>query len=340
MMSAMKLLATLLIGTALLSAQSKNLEIYWIDVEGGGATLIVAPGGESLLVDTGNPAPDDRDAKRIFAAAKKAGLTKIDYLLTTHFHADHVGGVAALAKMIPISHFLDHGDSIEQTGFGAGLWTAYTTTAAGKRITLKPGDKLPVKGLDAVVVSSNGATLAAPIARATANPFCALTETKPPDTTENQRSLGFLLTFGKFRFLDVGDLTWDKEVELSCPINKLGEVSLMQATHHGFFRDFSGAPAQVWGVKPQVMVVNNGAHKGWQSSAWDTTAQVAGIEGVWQLHRAVDSDAAHNTTADMIANDAETKDCTGNWIQASIARDGKFTITNGRNGYSRTYSAR
>jgi competence protein ComEC len=321
-------------------AQSGSLQIYWVDVEGGGATLIVSPSGESLLVDTGNPAPDDRDAKRILAAAQKAGLKKIDYLLTTHFHGDHVGGVVALAKLIPIGKYLDHGDSIETAGRAGDLFQAYAKLAEGKRTTMKPGDKLPLKGLDAVVVSSNGATLGTPLARAGVNAFCAQTETHAADTTENQRSLGFLLTFNKFKFLDVGDLTWDKETELACPINKLGEVTLMQATHHGFVRDQSGAQAHVWAVKPQVMVVNNGPHKGWQASAWDTTAQVAGIEGVWQVHKALDNDATRNVAADMIANTEETPDCKGFWIQAVVAKDGKFTVTNGRNGFSKSYVAR
>jgi beta-lactamase superfamily II metal-dependent hydrolase len=323
---------------ALASAQSRNLDIYWIDVEGGAATLIVTPGGQSLLVDTGNPVADDRDAKRILEAAKMAGLMKIDYLLTTHFHGDHVGGVAALAKMISIGAFLDHGDTIETQN--PQLFEAYKAASAGKRMTMKPGDRLPLKGLEAVVVASNGATIAKPINGGGANPFCQGAEQKPADTTENQRSLGFLLTYGKFKFLDVGDLTWDKEMELACPANKLGAVTLMQATHHGFVRDFSGAPAHVLALKPQVVVVNNGPRKGLHPAAWDTIAKIQGLEGVWQGHLSVASDAAHNTNPDMIANMEETAACTGHWLKASIARDGKFTLTNGRNGFSKTYTAR
>src|SRR5579864_6606839 len=147
------LIIALALLTSALTASARNLEIYWIDVEGGGATLIVTPQGQSLLVDTGNPTPDDRDAKRIFEATKQAGLKKIDYLLITHFHGDHVGGVPALAKMIPIEHFLDHGDSVETENLERRtVWEAYKAVAAGKRTTLKPGDKLPVKGLDALVV--------------------------------------------------------------------------------------------------------------------------------------------------------------------------------------------
>jgi beta-lactamase superfamily II metal-dependent hydrolase len=332
-----------LAAAAALLAQSKNLDIYWIDVEGGGSTLIVTPEGQSLLVDTGNPTPDDRDAKRELEAAHLAGLKKIDYLLITHYHGDHVGGVPALSKMIPIDHYLDHGDSIEAGGRGgAKLWADYQAASAGKRTTLKPGDKLPLKGVDGVVVSSNGQVIDKPVRGAASgpNPFCQGAETKPNDTTENQRSLGFLLTWGKFRFLDVGDLTWDKEMELACPVNKLGTITLMQATHHGFFNDFSGAPALVLALKPQVVVVNNGPRKGWQPSAWDLVQKIQGLEGVWQGHLALGSDAAHNTDPQMIGNLEATEQCQGHWLKASVSKDGKFTVTNSRTGYSKMYASR
>src|SRR5258708_13826436 len=252
--------------------------IYWIDVGGGAATLIVTPDGQSLLADTGNPGNGDRDAKRIFEVAQKAGLKKIDFLLTTHFHSDHVGGAPALAKLIEIDRFLDHGDSIEtDSPQGALVWEAYKAIATGKRTILKPGDKLPLKGVDGLVVASNGQTLDKAVKGGGENALCKDAQQKDPDKTENQRSLGFLLTYGKFKFLDLGDLTWDKEMELSCPMNKLGTVTLMQATHHGFFGDFSGAPAHVWALKPQVSVVNNGPQKGWQPSPCQTVSKLQRI---------------------------------------------------------------
>jgi beta-lactamase superfamily II metal-dependent hydrolase len=326
---------------ALLHAQSRTLDIYWIDVEGGAAPLIVTPSGQSLLVDTGNGTPDDRDAKRIYEAAQQAGLKRIDYVLTTHFHGDHVGGLAALSKMISIDRFFDHGDSIE-TGSrgGAQIWETYTSVTSGKRTTMKSGDKLPLQGVDATIVSSNGQTLTSPINGGGPNALCQGAQQKPADTTENQRSLGFLLTFGKFKFLDVGDLTWDKEMELACPLNKLGTVTLMQATHHGFFNDFSGAPAHVLVLKPQIVLVNNGPRKGWQPSAWDLVSKIDGLEGIWQGHQALGSDSAHNTKPEMIANLEPTSECQGHWIKASVQADGRFTITNGRTGFSKTYTAR
>jgi competence protein ComEC len=334
-----------LAGAALSQAPSRNLDIYWIDVEGGAATLILTPAGQSLLVDTGNPSPEDRDAKRIYEVAQQAGLKKIDFLLITHFHGDHVGGVPALAKLIPIGRFLDHGDSIETgTPNGAQLWNAYKAVAADKRTILKPGDKLPLKGVEAVVVSSNGEVLNKPVNHnnggGASNPFCQDAKQKDPDKTENQRSAGFLLTYGKFRFLDLGDLTWDKEMELACPVNKLGTVTLFQATHHGFVNDYSGAPAHVWAIKPQVVVVNDGPRKGLQPSAWDTIQKIQGLEDVWQVHLALASDKAHNTGEDQIANLEPTNECQGHWLKASVARDGKFTLTNSRNGFSKTYTSR
>ena len=335
-------LFAILICALALTAQARNLEIYWVDVEGGGSTLIVSPEGTSLLVDTGNPTPDDRDAKRIFQAAQKAGLKKIDYLLITHFHGDHVGGVPALAKMIPIEHFLDHGDSVEtENPERRTVWEAYKAVATGKRTTLKPGDKLPVKGLDALVISSNGQIISAPVkGGGTMNPNCAGAQQKPVDKTENQRSAGFLLTYGKFKFLDLGDLTWDVEMQLACPVNKLGTVTLFQATHHGFVNDYSGAPALVLALKPQVVVVNNGPTKGWQNSAWETVAKIPGLEDVWQIHRAMGPNHDHNVKPEQIANLESTAECKGRGLMASVTSDGKVTVTNERTGFSKTYMAR
>src|SRR5580658_5013386 len=171
-----------------LSAQSGNLQIVWTDVEGGGATLIVTPSGQSLLVDTGFP-QDDRDAKRIFAAAQAAGLKKIDILWITHFHLDHVGGVPALAKLIPIDKFYDHGDSIEaNTPQGAQLYSDYKAVAQGKRVLVKPGDKIPLKGVDITAVSAAGQVISKPINGGGPNDFCKDAQQKPEDKTENGQS--------------------------------------------------------------------------------------------------------------------------------------------------------
>lgn len=325
-----------LLTAATLSAQ-KTLDIYWIDAEGGAATLIVTPSGESLLADTGNPG--DRDAQRIYdVATKQAHLTKIDTVLTTHFHSDHVGGAPALAKLIPIGSYIDHGDSVEtQNPSDAKRWEAYKIIAAGHRKSLAVGDKLPLTGVKIDIVSSNGDVLSK---GGEANSYCASAVKKDPDPTENGRSLGFKLTYGKFTFLDLGDLTWNKELELACPENHLGHVTLFQATHHGFFNDNSGAPAHVWSIQPQVVIVNNGPHKGLGANAWDTIAKIPGLEDTWQVHLSLATDAAHNTSEQQIANSEPTPQCKGNFLKASVSRDGKYTITNSRNNFSKSYAAR
>ena len=335
------MLLMLLMAGMVLTAQTRNLNIYWIDVEGGAATLIVTPEGQSLLVDTGWAMPDDRDAKRIFQVAQKASLKKIDYVVITHYHGDHVGGVPALAKLIPVDRFMDHGESVEAQHPRWGKdWEAYKAATTGKRTILKPGDKLPLKGVDALVVSADAQTLAAPVKGAGgANPFCEGAQNKPADKTENQRSVGLLLTYRGFKFLDLGDLTWDIEMQLACPVNKLGTVTLLQATHHGFTNDASGAPAQILPLKPRLVVVNNDKTKGWHNAAWDTVAKIEGLEDVWQVHQAVGPNRDHNVKPDQIANLDVTPD-EGHWLMASVSADGKITITNERTGFSKTYAAR
>jgi competence protein ComEC len=335
---------------SLVAATPGTLDIYWIDVEGGGATLIVTPSGESLLTDTGNPG--ERDPGRIVeVATKQAGLKKLDYLLITHFDGDHVGGASAVAKMIPVSHFLDHGDTISTVARDLQIFDSYKAAAEGKRQSLKPGDKVPLKGVSMEIITSNGEVLAKPLPGGGPNPLCAGAQNKPSDETENRRTMGFLISLGKFKFLDLGDLTWETEMQLACPVNKVGTVTLFQATHHGFFGDRSGAPAFVGAIKPQILVVNNGATKGWHPGAWNTMAAIPGVDAIWQVHLAVNSDKDHNTKEDRIANleappagrgpgaPAAGTD-KGYWIKASVNRNGSFTITNSRNSHSETYKAR
>ena len=350
------LLAFLLASAGTLSAQSTNLEMYWVDVEGGAATLIVSPSGESMLIDTGFPV-DDRDAKRIYAATQLAGLKKIDHLLISHYHGDHVGGLAALVKMIPVGRFYDHGDGIEEANL---QWlNSYKTASAGKRTIVKPGDEIPFKGVRVLVVASDQHVLAKPVNGGGPNPLCENAEQKAPVTPENQRTVGVLMTYNKFKYLNLIDLDWEKDMELACPVNKLGTVTLYQTSRHGSL-DGAGSPPFLGAVKPQVVVVNNGPRKGlgqvdppksvtppgqktapWEKNSYLRLAKIPGIEGIWQGHLSLlDSDPQHNTSPDMIANVEETKDCKGNWIKASVARDGKFTVTNGRNGFSKTYTAR
>ena len=322
-----------------------SLQIYFVDVEGGAATLIVSPGGQSLLADAGSMVPGDRDAERIFEVTKLAGLTKLDYVLTTHFDSDHVGGTPALAKLIPVAKFLDHGDSIETSAArDMARWQAYLSVAGGKRMTMKPGDRIPLKGVQITVASSNAEVLAKPINGGKSDAAaCKDAEHKKPDVSENERSLGFLLTYGKFKFLDLGDLTWEKEMELTCPVNKLGKVTLYQPTWHGFFNDASGPPAHVTAVQPRVAIVNNGPRKGIATSAlYERLSKAPGIEGIWQLHKSLinEEDKGHNTSEEMIANLDPTPQCQGHWVKVTVESNGRFTVTNSRNNFSKTYMAR
>ncbi len=321
--------------------RAQNLNIYWIDVEGGAATLIVSPRGQSLLVDTGWRRDDNRDPKRIYeVATKQAGLKKIDNLLITHFHMDHVGGAAGLAKLIPIDKYLDHGDRVEtRPGADAENWTAYQTLSAGKRTILKPGDKIPLSGLDVLVVASDGERLSRPVNGGGRNEvLCRDARLKEKDATENARSAGFLLTFGKFQFLDLGDLTWNKENDLACPQNLLGQIDLLQVTHHGM--DMSGAPQHIWALRPHIAVINNGPRKGGTPVVFDVLKKSPGITDIWQVHRALAADEAHNTTEPLTANLEPEDQCKGNWLKATVEPGGKYTLTNSRTGFQKNYLAK
>jgi beta-lactamase superfamily II metal-dependent hydrolase len=325
-------------GAALLPA-AKNLEIYLIDVEGGQATLFVAPSGESMLVDTGWSGNNSRDAGRIAAAAKHAGVKQIDFLLVTHFHEDHVGGVPQLARKLPIKNFIDHGESVEHDQRAKELYAAYVEyRAKGNHILAKPGVTIPIKGLDVKVLTADGDEIDSPLPGAgQANPLCAADRLKAPDATENARSVGTMITFGSFRALDMGDLTWNKEHELMCPNNKVGTVDLYIVSHHG--SDLSGSPAFVQGIHPRVAIMDNGARKGGSPSVWQTIHGSPGLEDIWQLHYAVAGGKDNNTPDTFIANTDEAGD-QGNWIHVSVHPDGSFTVNNTRNKYSKTYGPR
>src|SRR4051812_22356025 len=308
-----KLLVLSLLTVGVMFGASKNLEIYWIDAEGGAATLIVSPSGESMLVDTANRTQDDRDAKRIFATAQKAGLTKIDYLVTTHFHGDHIGALPALAKLIPIGMYLDHGDSVELNRPNvAAQYKAYTDMAGEHRKILKAGDKLPLKGVDAQVIMSAGSGIAKALKGAGAkNAACAdFKEHGPEPDPDNDQSVGFLLKFGKFDFIDMGDLTWNYEQKLVCPNNLIGTVDVYQTTHHGL--DRSNSPQFIWAIKPTVAVMNNGPRKGGQASVFETLRKSRGLEDVWQGHLALGTAKEINSDEKMIANLGTSAECKGN----------------------------
>jgi len=341
-MLAKLVLVPALLTAGILPAASRNLEIYWIDAEGGAATLIVAPGGQSLLVDTANRVPDDRDAKRILAAAQQAGLKKIDFLITTHFHGDHIGAMEALSKMIPIGMYMDHGESVEiSRPQVAAAYKAYVERSQGKRKILQAGDRIPLKGVEIQVVMS----AAKPIAHALkgGGPNAALCRDRkdraaPEPDPDNDQSVGFLLKFGKFKFLDLGDLTWNYEKALICPDNLIGTVDLYQTTHHGL--DRSNSPQFVWSIRPTVAVMNNGPRKGGPPSVFETLRKSPGLQDIWQGHLALGAPKEVNTDEKMIANLEPTAECKGNLLRASVAPDGKYTLINTRTGFSKTYASK
>jgi competence protein ComEC len=318
---------------------ARTLDIYFIDVEGGQSTLFVTPAGESLLVDTGY-ATDGRDSGRILAAARDAGVKQIDSLLMTHFHQDHDGGVVELSTKIPIRTFIDHGDLVRSPEALAeerwpGVSAAYAAYAAVRskatHVEPKPGERLPLKGLDAVFVSSATATIAKPVAGAgQPNPACGASAPPAQERLENPRSTGFHLRFGSFRFVDLGDLTGPPLFALLCPTNLLGPIDLYLVPHHG--GPDATYPA-TFAVKPRVAIVNNGATKGGSPEGFAALHGVQGLLDVWQLHRSQLA-GARNFADDRIANLDES---TAHWIKASASEDGSFTVTNGRTGVTKKY---
>lgn len=315
---------------------AKTLDIYFIDVEGGQATLIVTPSKQSLLVDAGWPGFNKRDAERIKAAAKSAGIKHIDYLAVTHYHNDHVGGVPQIVAMLPVKNFIDHGPNNETNKGAKELSEAYDEVVkTGNHMVMKPGDKIPLKGLDITVVAANGEHIGSALAGAgAANPLCAAAPKFPEDKSENARSLGFVLNFGKFRFIDLGDLTSAKELNLVCPNNLLGTVDVYLTTHHGL--DASNAKAIVYALHPRVAIMNNGAKKGGVPAAWKAIKDSAGLEDLWQVHFAIAGGKESNVPEPMIANIEENDE--GKALKLSASEDGSFTVTNTRNKYSKTYA--
>jgi competence protein ComEC len=331
------------------AAQSGGtLKIYFIDVEGGQSTLLVTPSGQSLLVDTGwagDGSPDakpgdpakSRDARRIVAAARNAGIQQIDYLLLTHFHPDHDGGMVELSQLLPIRHFIDHGTLAPGAMADAQYKAAYEAFMAVRNKAPhsepKPGDRLPLKDVDAVVVSSAGSTITAAVAGAgSVNSACGSSAMPARDPFENPRSTGFVLTFGKFRFLDVGDLSGQPLFDLACPKSLVGAVDVYLVAHHGG-PDVSD-PATFAAFRPRVAIMNNGLKKGGAPETYETLHHVSGLEDVWQLHRS-EASGDKNFAPARIANLDES---TANWIKLSAKADGTFKVTNGRTGESKDYA--
>ena len=362
-------LSVLLLAAASPIAQtgaSKTLDIYVVDVEGGNATLFVSPSGSSALIDSGNGgAAAARDADRIMAAVKEAGLTHIDNLITTHWHGDHFGGMGELASRIPIRNFVDHGGNVQPAAAADEfVEKVYPSLYAKSKHTIaKPGDKIAVAGLDWRVVSAAGQTIKTPLSGGgRPNPYCASFRPQDVDKSENAQSVGSVIAFGKFRTVHLGDVTWNKEFELMCPSNPIGTVDLFVVSHHG--QAISNSEVLVHALAPRVAIINNGTRKGGQPDAMRILHSSPGLEGVWQLHFSLLSGQEYTVPGLFIANPVDDPQAampvaalpapqpgpgtppppahngTAYWIKVSAQTDGSFTVTNSRNHFSKTYRAR
>jgi competence protein ComEC len=319
---------TLLLALSATANAAKTLDMYFIDVEGGQATLIVSPSGQAMLIDTGYAGNSGRDADRIAAAAKAAGVKRIDILLITHHHDDHVGGVANLLEHLRVVTFLDKGPDVEDGRYPVPYERAF---ASGQHKTIAAGDKIPVKGLDVTVMTAAGKVIAR---KGDANRYCAGLAPREGESGENPQSAGVLIAFGKFRFFDPGDIIWNEELALECPNNKAGKVDLYLTAHHATHV----SPRSVYGLAPRVIVMNNGPRKGGAPEGWKTVKSSPGLEDLWQLHFAVGNGKEANVPDDFIANVDER--CQGLYLKVSASVDGSFTVFNPRNNHVKTYAAK
>jgi competence protein ComEC len=312
---------------------SGTLRFFFVDSEGGQSTVLQLPNGQVLVIDTGNPGM--RDGDRMLAVLQgELGATEIDYLLTTHYDGDHVGGVTYLAARLGIGKFFDHG--------ATNAPASYTALAnAGTRRSLAVGDVLELGGVSLEVVSAGGAVLAAPLAGAgLPNPFCEGAQATLPNDPidENVNSVGVVVRFGNFDFLDLGDLLWPREHELACPSNLIGSIDLYLTTHHGLTR--SGAPQLVRAIQPLAAIMNNGPRKGGGGSTWNTLTLAPGGENVWQVHRAVAAPEAQNAPPDQIANLDEGQADAAQFLAVEVESSGDFRVINPRTSFSKAYTSR
>jgi competence protein ComEC len=358
------LLATAVL-TPVVSAQTaaKGLEIYVVDVEGGNATLFVAPNKESLLIDTGNAGPTaaKRDAGRIEDAIKDAGLQQIDHLIITHWHGDHFGGLAELAAKVPIREYIDHGPNVQPGELADNFLkdTYPQLIAKAKHTVAKPGDRIAMTGLDIRVVASANQMIKTPLPGAgKPNPYCASFKAADANA-EDPQSVAIHVTFGKFRTAHLGDLSKNEEFKLMCPNNLLGTVDLFLGLHHGV--GSSNSLVMVHALRPRVAIMNNGTRKGGDPETMQTIHSSPGLEDLWQLHFSTLSGQEYTVPGMFIANETDNPspmpvapaaapapgpnappppahEGKAYWIKVSAQKDGSFTVTNQRNGFSKTYT--
>jgi len=366
-------LSALALFVAIPSAQTaRTLTVYVIDVEGGNSGLYVSPSGESVLIDSGNGgAGAARDADRIMAAVKDAGLKQIDNLITTHYHGDHVGGLIELAKRVQIANFIDHGANVQPGPQIDPILQQYAELyAKAKHTVVKPGDKIAVAGLDWRIVSAAGQVLKTPLPGAgAANRYCASFKRHevnpvsgaPVGNTEDEQSVGSQIVFGKFRSLYLGDFTWNEEFDLMCPVNRVGTEDLFVVSRHG--QASSNSEVLVHAIQPRVIIMNNGIRKGGQPDAMKVFLSSPRLENLWQIHFSQLSGQEYTVPGMFIANPTDdqqaalqvapmppppqgqgqqapavpTHNGVAYYFKVSAQQDGTFTVTNSRNGFSKVY---
>ncbi len=344
------------------AAAQGTLDIYLIDVEGGGATLFVTPQGESLLIDTGNGGENAaRDAGRIMDAVRDAGLGAIDHLVTTHWHGDHYGAMQEVAGRVPVRHYIDHGPTVESSASAtAFLDSIYPRLyGAARRTTVVPGDRIPLTGVDVTVLTSGKRVIDRAVSGGGApNPYCADFEPGAEDEGENAQSVGIVLQLGAFRALHLGDLTVNTEFDLMCPTNPIGTVDLWVVSHHG--QPISNAQVLVHAIEPRVALMNNGTRKGGQPEAMRVIHSAPGLEDLWQLHFSLLSGQEYTVPGLFIANVVDGQEPAipiapltpsggrgappppahngrAYWLKVSAQADGTFSVTNARNGFAKVY---
>lgn len=325
------------------SSDAQQLSIYWIDVEGGAATLLVTPAGESVLFDTGDPG--ERDAGRIHKVATEiAGLKQIDHLVTTHFHSDHFGGAAPLAELMPIIHIHDKGipDSLPEDADFSNRIQPYRNIQAQERHLIKPGYQLPIKknqGNQELTIRFLGADrIFVPVRNANEPGIgCGEVDPKAQDNSDNGNSTAFVMKYGQFKFFHGADLTWNVEETLVCPENLPGEVDLFQVNHHGL--DQSNHPALVSNLSPTVTVMNNGTRKGCGPATVTTLRNTPSIKTMYQVHKNIREDSEYNTDDEFIANLEEA--CKAHYIKLTVAPDGQtYTVSIPGRGHEATYQTK
>jgi beta-lactamase superfamily II metal-dependent hydrolase len=357
------LLVSVLIGFYATEASTQDFEIYLIDVEGGGATLFVSPAGQTLLIDTGNGGQQAaRDAGRIISAMRDAGVSEINYLVTTHWHGDHYGAMQELASQVPVQHFIDHGPSVESNDVVAEFLnnTYRTLVEAAEHTVVTPGDRIPLESIDVRVITAANQVISQPLqGGGVANSYCSDFTRQQEDKGENAQSVGIIAQFGAFRVLHLGDLTANTEFELMCPSNPIGTVDLFVVTHHGL--PTSNMEVVVHAIEARAAIMNNGTRKGGDPEVMEVLHSAPGLEDLWQLHFSQLSGQEYTVPGLFIANGVDDESGSmpiapmagpvrglgvspapvhngeAHWLKVSARTDGSFTVINSRNGFTKEY---